>query len=91
MRRAIVAIVLGIVVGIVTAVPGCLFLMAATWSSIHGGMSEIVLAVLSALAIAVPAGGGFLAFYTVSRRRPTREMAETASSSPTPEDRRATE
>jgi hypothetical protein len=91
MGRSVAAIVAGIVVGMVTGVAAWNFVMAATWSSIHGGMSEMVLAVLSLVAMAVPVGCGFLAFRAVAGsgpRRGTSEMPE--ASSPTSPDRPAT-
>ena len=72
MGRTIAAIVSGIVVGLLTGVPAYFFLLAATWSGIHGGMSEMTLAVLSLVALAVPPGCGFLAGRAVYRRRATQ-------------------
>ena len=68
MARSVAAIVAGVVVGIVTGVAASYFVMAATWSSIHGGMSEIVLAVLSLVALAVPLGCGLLAYWAMPQR-----------------------
>lgn len=70
MGRAIASIVSGIVVGVLTGVAAWSFLLAATWSSIHGGMSGIILAVLSLVAMVVPPGCGFLAGWTIYRWRP---------------------
>ena len=63
--RVIVAIASGIVVAVLTGAAAWAFLMAATWSSIHGGMSEMKLAVLSVVALAAPPGCGLLAGWTV--------------------------
>jgi hypothetical protein len=85
------SLVSGIAVGFVTAIPAWFFLMAATWSSIHGGMSGMMLAVLSLVAMAVPLGCGFLAGRAMYRWWPRRVRAEmTHSSSTMSRDRRAT-
>ena len=58
--RAIAAIAAGFIVFVLTGIVASSFVLAATWSSIHGGMSQIMLAVLSLAALAVPLGCGFL-------------------------------
>ena len=63
--RAIAAIASGIVVAVLTGAAAWAFLMAATWSSIHGGMSEVKLAVLSVVALAAPPGCGLLIGWAV--------------------------
>ena len=90
LARDTASIVSGIVVGIVTAVPASLFLTAASWSSIHGGISGTKLAVLSLLAMAVPPGCGFLAGRAMHRWWPRRRMhAMIDSPSSTSPDRHA--
>jgi hypothetical protein len=83
MGRVTTSIASGIVVGIVTGVPAWSFLTAATWSSIHGGMSTTTLAVLSVVVIAVPLVCGFFAGRAVYRgwlRRGTTELTDPSSS-----------
>ena len=63
--RAIAAIASGVVVAVLTGAAAWAFLMAATWSSIHGGMSEVKLAVLSVVALAAPPGCGLLVGWAV--------------------------
>ena len=63
--RAIAAIASGIVVTVLMGAAAWAFLMAATWSSIHGGMSPVILAVLSVVALAAPPGCGLLAGWAV--------------------------
>jgi hypothetical protein len=76
MGRAIASIVSGIVVGVLTGVAAWSFLMAATWSSIHGGMSQVALAVLSMVAMVAPLGCGFLAGWAVYRWWPRRRATQ---------------
>ena len=66
MGGRIASILSGIVVGLLTGILASSFLMAATWSSIHGGMSGMMLAVLSLVAMAVPPGCGFLTGYAIN-------------------------
>jgi hypothetical protein len=83
MGRVTASIVAGIVVGILAGVAASSFLMAATWSSIHGGMSEITVAVLSVVAMALPPVCGFLAGRAMYRwwpRRVATEMTDSSSS-----------
>ena len=80
MGRAIASIVLGIVVGVLAGVAVWSFLLAATWSSIHGGMSETILAVLSLVAMVVPPGCGFLAGSAIYRWWPRRGTTQTTDS-----------
>jgi hypothetical protein len=77
MGRTVASTLLGIVVGILTGVVAWFFLMAATWSSIHGGMSGMTLAVLSLVALAVPPGCGFLAGRAMYRWQPRRNGQST--------------
>ena len=63
--RTIAAVASGLVVTVLTGAAAGAFLMAATWSSIHGGMSEVILAVLSVIAMAAPPGFGLLVGWTV--------------------------
>ena len=82
MGRTTAAIVSGAIVALLTGAVANSFLMAASWSSIHGGMSGWTLAVLSLIALAVPPGSAFLAgraiyrswgqWSLVPRRRTTR-------------------
>ena len=77
MGRAIAAIVSGTVVAVLTFVAAVSFLDAATWSPIHGGISdEITLNVLSLVAIAVPAPCGLLAGWAIYRWRPRRRATD---------------
>ena len=89
MARSVAAIVAGVVVGIVTGVAASYFVMAATWSSIHGGMSEIMLAVLSLVALAVPLGCGFLAYWAIAHSGSPRAARETPTA-PSPPHQPAT-
>lgn len=76
MDRSTASIVSGTVVGVLTGVAAWSFLMAATWSSIHGGMSGMTLAVLSLVAMAVPPGCGFLLGRAVYHRWPRRGQTQ---------------
>ena len=80
MGRRVASIVSGIIVALLTGTVAWSFLMAATWSGIHGGMSGMMLAVLSLVAMAVPPGCGFLVGHAVYRarwpRRGTRQRTE---------------
>lgn len=69
--RGIAAIASGIVVTALTGALAWSFLLAATWSSIHGGMSQVMLAVLSVVALAVPPGCGLLVGWAVHGRPST--------------------
>ena len=69
--RTIAAVTSGIVVTVLTGAAAGAFLMAATWSSIHGGMSEMILAVLSVVAMGAPPGCGLLVGWAVYRWQPT--------------------
>ena len=46
--------------GLLTGTFAYSFVMAATWSSIHGGMSGWTLAMVSVVALVVPPGSAFL-------------------------------
>ena len=72
------AIASGIFVGIVTGIGAYLFLGAAVWSSIHGGMSGMMLLLLSLIALAVPPTSGFLVGRAVYRQRPSGEQPHIA-------------
>lgn len=67
-----VSILLGIGTFLVTGAVALAFLQAATWSSIHGGMSGLTLAVLWPLALGVPPVCGFLVGRAIFRRWPER-------------------
>ena len=72
MDRDAASLATGVVVAAVTGVPSSLFLMGATWSSIHGGMSGIPFAVVCAIAIAIPLACAFFAGRAVYQRWPQR-------------------
>jgi hypothetical protein len=76
MGRAIASIVSGIAVGVLTGIVAYFFLLGATWSSIHGGMSGMTLAVLSLVAMAVPPGCGFLVGRAIYRWQPRRRASQ---------------
>lgn len=82
--RGIAAIVSGIVVAALTNALASSFLLAATWSSIHGGMSQVMLAVLSVVALAVPPGCGLLAGWAVYERPSTRRETAPTPLAPAP-------
>ena len=89
-RRVTASIVAGILVGLVTGAAASSFMMAA-WSSIHGGLSGMTLAVLSVVALAVPPGCGFLAGRAMYRWWPPRMAIEIDDfSSPTSGGQHAT-
>jgi hypothetical protein len=78
MGRRVASIVSGIIVALLTGTVAWSFLIAATWSRIHGGMSGMMLAVLSPVCIAVPLGCGFLVARAVDRARwPRRGTSHT--------------
>ena len=68
-----VVVASGLLVGILTGVVAFSIVFAATWSSIHGGMSEAALAILSIVAMAVTLGSGFLAAWAMNRWLSNRE------------------
>ena len=63
----ILAIVSGLVVAVLATVPVWFFLMAATWSGIHGGTSELMLLILTMLVTPIPPLSGFLAGRAIHR------------------------
>jgi hypothetical protein len=69
--RATAAITSGIVVTVLTGAAASSFLLAATWSSIHGGMSQLTLALLSVVALAAPLGCGLLVGWAINGRQST--------------------
>lgn len=81
MDRDAASLATGIVVAAVTGVPSSLFLMGATWSSIHGGMSGMAFAVVTLIAIAVPAASAFFAGRAVYQRWPQRGSTDATDSS----------
>ena len=70
MTRTTVSILVGVVVGAMTATVAWAFMMAATWSSIHGGMSRPALIAVSLLAMVAPPGCGLLAAWLVRQWQP---------------------
>jgi hypothetical protein len=87
MGRAAASIAAGVTVGLITSVAAWFLLMAATWSSIHGGMSELVLVGLSLLAMVVPVGSGFMAGFLVLRATAQRQRHQGMSKMPDPPPR----
>ena len=79
MGRYIASIASGIIAGLITAITAGFFLQAATWSSIHGGMSGTILAVLFVGGMAAPPVCGFLAGRAIYRR-PLREPIQMTAS-----------
>src|SRR5215208_5995566 len=73
-RRAILGIATGTVVMLLTGGVAWSFLVAATWSSLHGGMSQLVLALLSVVALATPPGCALLAGWAVYESRSTAAL-----------------
>jgi hypothetical protein len=69
--RSIVVVASGLVVGILVGIPTAALAfnvyLGAAWSNIHGGTSDVMLAMLPFIAIAIPAGSGFLAAWAVNR------------------------
>jgi hypothetical protein len=83
MGRRVASIVSGIIVALMTGTVAWSFLIAATWSSIHGGMSGMMLAILSPVAMAVPPGCGFFVGRAVYRARwPRRGTSRTTEPIP---------
>ena len=81
MGRAIGSIVAGIVVGALTGIAASVFLEAAMWSPVRGGISdEITLTVLSLVAIVVSPVCGFLAGWAIYHWRPRRRANGTTES-----------
>ena len=71
-RRAIASIASGLIVGSLTGAVASSFVMAATWSSIHGGMSGVTLIVVSIVGMFIPPASGVLAGWAVYRWWPQR-------------------
>jgi len=69
--RPIAAVASGLLVGILVGIPTAVFAfnvyLSAAWSNIHGGTSDLMLAMLPLIAIAIPAGSGFLAAWAMNR------------------------
>ena len=74
--RPMVVVASGVLVGILTAFVAFNVFFAATWSSIHGGMSEAVLAVLSVVTMTAPLATGFLAAWTTNRWLSSRKTPD---------------
>ena len=60
-RLVVVSVVVGVAVAVVTGGVASAFLFAATWAGIHGGLSEITLAMFSLGTFAAPLTLGVLA------------------------------
>ena len=70
----------GIVAGVLTALVAGSFVQAASWSSIHGGMSGMMLAVICLIALVVPPACGFWVGRAIYRWRPQRKTTRMTDS-----------